>query len=65
MKKSGAPSPGEFPEAFAWFCLVSLFEESVRKSWGAPSAAGKPQAEGGKQKKEKKEAAGGGGKNAK
>ena len=46
---------------------MSLFEESVRKSWGAPSAA-KPQgdaAKGKKEKKDKKDGKDAGGKNAK
>lgn len=33
------PSALEHPHSFGWFCFVSAFEQSVRKTWGAPSAA--------------------------
>lgn len=52
--KSANLSPETHPFAFAWFCLVSKFTDSVRDSWSAAAAGGKA-AKGGK-KGGKKEA---------
>ena len=64
----------EHPHTFGWYCFVSKFDQSVRKSWGAPSASApaQPAAAGDKKDKKKAEKKGGekkdekaGGKNAK
>ena len=53
--KGVVPSAGENPHAFGWYCFVSKFDQSVRKSWGAPVAASAQPAAGGDKKKDKKE----------
>ena len=63
--------PSKFPHVFAWYMLMSYFDEGVRKSWGPPSSSAQPQQqqEGGSKKGDKKEKkekgeGGGGGKDA-
>ena len=57
--KSANLSPETHPFAFAWFCLVSKFTDSVKDSWVAAGAGGKAAKggkKGGKKEAPKKEA---------
>lgn len=37
--KNSPPSVETHPHTFAWFSLVSRFQDSVRNTWAAPAAA--------------------------
>lgn len=59
--KNSQPSVESHPHTFAWFALVSRFQEQVRNSWaaaaGAKGAEKKPAAKKDDVKKEEKPAA--------
>lgn len=61
--KNSQPSVESHPHTFAWFALVSRFQEAVRNSWAAAGAAAKggdkkPAAKKEEPKKEEKPAGG-------
>jgi hypothetical protein len=37
--KASPPSVETHPHTFAWFCLVSKFQDSVKSTWAAPAKA--------------------------
>ena len=50
---NAAPSAAEFPNVFAWYCLVSKFNPQVRGAWAGAKAAAP--AKGGKKEAKKEE----------
>jgi len=42
---ANAPSPASHPNVFAWYCLCSKFNPTVRASWAGAKAAAAPKAD--------------------
>jgi elongation factor 1-beta len=51
-----APSPATHPNVFAWYCLCSKFNPTVRASWAGAKAAAAPKADKKKAEPKKEEA---------
>merc|ERR1739838_126411 len=51
-----APSPASHPNVFAWYCLCSKFNPTVRASWAGAKAAAAPKADKKKAEPKKEEA---------